>query len=248
MKILLLDIETAPNTVYAWGLYDQNIGSNQVEESSYILCWSAKWWGEREIKFDSVQKSGKSKMLWRIHKLLDEADAVIHFNGRKFDIPVLNKEFIKDGLKPPSPYKQIDLYQECKRGFRFESNKLNYVSDALAIGQKVRHEGFDLWVKCMKGDKPAWKKMERYNRGDVRLLEALYKKLLPWINRHPNIGAYEDIRCCPSCGGAKVQQKGYTVTLIMKYPRMHCQECGKWFRGNKSVSHRGGERYVTIPA
>lgn len=248
MRILLLDIETAPNTVYAWGLYDQNIASNQVEESSYILCWSAKWWGKREIKFDSVQKSGKSRMLWRIHRLLDEADAVIHFNGRKFDIPVLNKEFIKGGLKPPSPYKQIDLYQECRHGFRFESNKLNYVSDALAIGQKVRHEGFELWVKCMKGDKAAWKKMERYNRGDVRLLENLYKKLLPWINRHPNIGAHEDIRVCPQCGSTKVQQKGYYVNLVMKYARFHCQGCGKWFRGNKSVSQRGAERYVAIPA
>ena len=27
MKILLLDIKTAPNTVYTWGLFKQNIGN-----------------------------------------------------------------------------------------------------------------------------------------------------------------------------------------------------------------------------
>ena len=247
MKILLLDIETAPNTVYAWGFYDQNIGTNQVEVSSYILCWAAKWWGERKMMFDSVNKSSKTMMLHRIHKLLDEADAVVHYNGKKFDIPVLNKEFIKNGLKPPAPYKQVDLYQVCKGSFRFESNKLSFVSDALAIGQKVRHEGFELWVKCMKKDQKAWGRMERYNRGDVRLLESLYKRLLPWIRSHPNIGAYEDVLCCPQCGGERAQRRGCYVTVVMKYPRYHCQDCGKWFRGNKAVV-KAGERYIGIAA
>ena len=34
-RILLLDIETAPNKVYVWGMWNQNIAANQVVEDGY---------------------------------------------------------------------------------------------------------------------------------------------------------------------------------------------------------------------
>jgi len=245
-RILLLDIETAPNKVYAWGLWDQNIATNQVMETSYVLCWAAKWYGESGVLFDSVKKSGLERMLGRMHKLLDEADIVVHYNGLKFDIPTLNKEFIQVGFAPPAPYKQIDCMKEVKRMFRFQSNKLDFVSQALGIGAKAKTAGFDLWVKCMEGDARAWRQMERYNRRDVVLLERLYKELRPWIEKHPNIGAFDDVMACPKCGSEKRQQRGYAVTQMMKYPRYQCQSCGGWYRGNKSVSHRRGERAANV--
>ena len=247
-RILLLDIETAPNKVYSWGLWDQNIALNQVQETSYILCWSAKWYGEKEIHFDSVHKSTAKGMLGRMHKLLHEADIVVHYNGLKFDIPTLNKEFIQHGFAPPAPYKQVDCLKEVKRMFRFQSNKLDFVSQALAIGRKVRHEGFELWIKCMEGDAAAWGRMERYNRGDVKLLETLYRRLRPWIEKHPNLGAYDDVMACPKCGSEKRQRRGYAVTQMLKYPRYQCQGCGAWYRSNKSVSHHKGERAANIVA
>lgn len=245
-KILLLDIETAPNKVYTWGLWDQNIATNQVMETSYVLCWAAKWYGRKEVVFDSVKRSGMKAMLGHMHKLLDEAEIVVHYNGLKFDVPTLNKEFIQLGFAPPAPYKQIDCMKEVKRMFRFQSNKLDFVADALGLGAKAKHEGFKLWVKCMEGDLLAWKRMERYNRQDVALLEKLYLRLRPWIEKHPNLGAFEDIMACPKCGSEKRQQRGYAVTQMQKYPRYQCQGCGAWYRGNKSVSHRKGERGANI--
>jgi len=246
LKILLLDIETAPNKVYAWGLWDQNIGTNQVVETSYVLCWAAKWLGRKTIMFDSVQKSSRKDMLQHMHRLLDEADIVVHYNGVKFDVPTLNKEFIQIGETPPAPFKQIDCMKEVKRMFRFQSNKLDFVAQALGIGAKVKNEGFTLWVKCMEGDAKAWKKMEHYNRGDVKILERLYKRLRPWIEKHPNISAFEDIFACPKCGSHKKQQRGYAVTQSVKYPRYQCMSCGGWFRNNKTVSPRGRERAVNV--
>ena len=103
MKILLIDIEVAPNTAHVWGIFDQNISINQLLESSYTLCYAAKWYGESKIMFDSIQKSGKQKMLDSVHKLLDEADAIVHYNGSRFDIPILHKEFLLAGMPPPAP-------------------------------------------------------------------------------------------------------------------------------------------------
>lgn len=251
MKILLLDIETAPNLAYVWGLWNQNIGINQIENSGYVLCWAAKWLGSEKIYFDSVKKSDEKVMLGRIHKMVSEADALVHYNGKKFDLPTLNKEWVKHGFKPPAPAKHIDLLAVCKKQFRFASNKLDYVSQFLGLGEKVRHTGQELWTSCMRGEREAWKLMEEYNKQDIVLLESLYDRLLPWIADHPNHGARDETNCCPKCGSENVQQRGYALTTVHKYRRFQCQDCGGWFRGTRTVLAKlraGEERYTKVAA
>lgn len=240
MKILLLDIETAPNLAYVWGLFQENIPTARIVNSGYVLCWAAKWFGSREMQFCSGYGATHKSMLQQIHHLLDEADVVVHYNGKKFDIPTLNKEFVTHGLTPPSPYKQIDLYQTARTTFRFPSNKLDYVSQTLGIGQKVRHAGFELWVQCMAGDPKAWRAMERYNRGDVRLLERMYRRLRPWVRNHPNVAAEDGVDGCPSCGSRNYIRQGTRLAKNRKYPRYQCSDCGSWFHGTQFVT--GGPR------
>lgn len=240
MKILLLDIETAPNTAYVWGLWKQNISISQIVDSSSMLCWAAKWLDEPEVMFSSILM-GKKGMLKEIHKLLDQADAVVHYNGSRFDIPTLNKEFLEAGMSPPSPYAQIDLLRTARQQFRFPSNKLDYVGQALKLGKKVKHEGFELWIKCMNKDKEAWERMEEYNIQDVVLLEQVYHKFLPWIKNHPNKALHDESEhSCPSCGSHKIQKRGYNVTAGGKYQRYQCQSCGAWSAERKTEKIKEG--------
>jgi DNA polymerase III epsilon subunit-like protein len=224
----MLDIETAPHKVYAWGLWDQRIALNQIVEPGYTLCYAAKWHGSREMLFDSVHNSKPEKMLKGVHALLDEADAVCHYNGERFDVPTLEGEFVKAGLPPPRPFKQIDLLKTCRRRFKFASNKLDYVSQVLGLGQKTAHKGMPLWHACMQGDEAAWRLMERYNRQDVRLLERLHDELRPWIKNYPNVGVFAGDRCCPKCGSHKLQRRGYYVTRNKSYPQSQCRSCFSW--------------------
>ena len=235
MKILLLDIESSPNTAHVWGLWQQNVSINQLMESSYVLCYAAKWLGQKEILFDSVHQSRPKTMLKGIHGLLNDADAVVHYNGTKFDIPTLNKEFLLHRFNPPSPYKQIDLLRVVRSNFRFPSNKLDYVAQRLGLGKKHEHEGHELWVKCMNGDKDAWKRMEDYNIQDVVLLESLYDNLLPWIKNAPNRNLYQDITGCPTCGSHHLQKRGTAVSTTGTYQRYQCKDCGSWSQGTKSL-------------
>jgi DNA polymerase elongation subunit (family B)/predicted RNA-binding Zn-ribbon protein involved in translation (DUF1610 family) len=241
-RILLLDIETAPNRVYTWGLWNQNVGINQIEEAGYTLSWAAKWYGEKEVMFASTYHHGDAMMLTRIHDLLNEADVVVHFNGKKFDIPVLNKEFIQAGLAPPSPYDQVDIYQIVKSTFKFASNKLDYVAQALGLGTKVQTKGMELWTGCMAGDEDSWRTMRRYNIQDVRLLEKLYDKVKGWIRSHPNLALYvedADSPTCPNCGSHKVKSNGIRRTRVQKYRRYHCEDCGAWSRGRLRTEKPG---------
>lgn len=235
MKILLLDLETSPNIAYVWGLFKENIPLARLIDSSEVMCWSAKWLGEEEMYFDSFYASSQKKMLRGIHKLLHEADAVVTYNGTRFDIPVLNKEFLLYGMSPPSPYKGIDLYLTARRKFKFVSNKLDYVCHYLGLGKK-KETTFQLWIDCMNKLPEAWELMEDYNKNDVIILERLYGTLLPWIDNHPNHGMYVDGRpVCPNCGSAHSQRRGFFFKKALKYLRFQCMGCGKWFAGTKAV-------------
>ena len=230
MKRLLIDIETAPNLAHVWGMFNQNIAPKQIQATGYTLCWAAKWYGKKGVLFDSRHQSSETDMVRRVWDLLNEADAVIHYNGSRFDIPTLNKEFLKAGLTPPEPYKQIDLLRTVRAQFRFHSNKLDEVLKQLGMESKVEHKGHELWTECMAGDPKAWKVMERYNRRDVQIMQPLYERLKPWIKGHPNAALYsnENRPVCRVCGGHKLQRRGFQRSAVAQYARYQCQDCGSW--------------------
>lgn len=244
MKILLIDIETAPNLVHVWGLWQQNVAINQIVKPGYTLCYAAKWYGEDKVFFDSLAQSSSKKMLKGVHKLLEEADAVVHYNGDKFDIPTIQKDFLTLGLNPPSPAKHMDLYKTVKNKFRFPSYKLDYVAQALNIGHKIRHPGHDLWIGCMENDSTSWEVMQEYNINDVFLLEGVYEKMRPWIKAHANHALYgDDAMVCPYCGSHNIKKRGFQYTLSTSYQRFRCSDCGGWSRDNKPLNRK---QYKTV--
>jgi len=181
MKILLLDIETTPLQVYTWGLWDQNIGINQIIKSTEMMCFGAKWLGQKSVAFKSVHHDGKKAMLEELHRLMDEADVLVGWNSASFDHKHINREFLENGMTPPSSVKDLDLMTVVKANFQFPSNKLDYVAQKLGVGAKVKHSGFELWINCMAGDDKSWKEMKKYQIQDVQLLDSLYDILLPWF-------------------------------------------------------------------
>ena len=243
LRILYLDIETAPSNGWFWGLFKQNISIDNINEAGYTLCWSARWEGDKEILFSSVHGDGEKVMVDRIHALLSEADAVIHYNGTNFDIPILNSEFFRRKMDPPTPYQQIDLLRTVRSRFRLVSNKLDWVARELGIGNKVHHKGMTLWHGCMAGVDKDWKVMEKYNKQDVNLLVKLYKLLLPWIQNHPNRGLYSDVidkmgnpvTVCPNCGSIHLVRNGMEHLATQSYQRYKCADCGTPLRGRTTV-------------
>jgi uncharacterized protein YprB with RNaseH-like and TPR domain len=181
MKTLFLDIETTPMQVYTWGLWDQNISIDQIIKSTEMLCFGARWLGSKKVIFKSVHHDGKEAMLEELHELMEEADVLVGWNSASFDHKHINREFLENGMLPPSPVKDLDLMSVTKANFMFPSNKLDYVAQKLEVGAKVKHSGFRLWLGCMAGDKDSWKEMKKYQIQDVNLLIDLYDILLPWF-------------------------------------------------------------------
>lgn len=230
MKILALDIETCPATVVTFSLWKPIIGHNQIVESSRMICFSAQWQGKNSVMFYSEYHHSRQEMLEQIHKLLDEADVIVTYNGKRFDLPWIHGELIDAGFTPPSPVHHVDLYQVVKSNSRLLSNKLDYVAKRYLDDQKVTHSGIQLWIDCMAGDDKAWRTMRTYAKKDTALLLPLYEKLLPWIKSHPNAGLRAGTGGCTRCGSENIQRRGFSFTGVSKFQRYQCQDCGAWFR------------------
>lgn len=232
-KILVIDIETTPTLAYVWSQWRQDVHNQQIVQPTRMLCFAAGWLDERGVDFSSEGLDGTQhyEMVKYAWELMNQADAVVTYNGNKFDIPHLYREFAEWGLKPPSPFISVDLYTTAKR-FRFFSHKLDYVTQQLGRRGKLATGGFSLWIECMAGNEVAWRKMERYNRRDVAVTRQLTKDLLPWIKTFPNMNLFreegDDRPVCPACGRHTLQRRGFRLTQTGRYPRYQCQSCGKW--------------------
>lgn len=234
-KILLFDIETAPNLGYIWGKYEQNV--LEFTRDWYMLCFAAKWLDSKGVitsalpdfklyKKDSEDDTEVVKALW---KLFDEADIIIAHNGNNFDIKKANAKFLMQGLTPPSFYQKIDTLKVARRYFKFDSNKLDDLGEYLKVGRKAETGGFALWKGCMEGKSSSWNKMVKYNKQDVVLLEEVYLKLRPWMDSHPNRNLLDNtLKMCPICGSDKLHRRGFRLTRVSKFQRYQCQSCGGW--------------------
>jgi len=232
-KICFYDIETRPIVAEVWGLRDQNIGLNQIRETGGVLCFSAKWLGKSEVQFYSDWTCGHNEMLEAMHRLWSEADAICGYNNDSFDNKHMRGEFFKAGMAPPPPVASIDLYKTVRSQFRFDSNKLDFVSRQLGIGNKVQHQGHSLWTEVLAGDPKAQKMMERYCKQDAKLTEALYKKLRPYIPNHPTLGiGHGD--SCPACNSLNVSKQGNRYTRSFVTQRLQCQDCCHWYKGKST--------------
>lgn len=240
-RILLLDIETAPNLGWVWGKWEQNV--IEFEKNWYIMSFAYKWADEKKVHAVSLDqfkgynkdKSNDWNLCYLLHKKLEEADIVIAHNGDGFDFPKINARLIAHGFKPPQPYKTVDTCKVAKRYFSFDSNKLDELGKYLNVGRKIPTTGFKLWKGCMEGDSKSWALMRKYNAQDVALLERVYLALRPWMDNHPNMGLMMDKpHTCPVCGTAgKLQRRGFSYTRVGRKARYQCtaEECGAWSQG-----------------
>jgi uncharacterized protein YprB with RNaseH-like and TPR domain len=241
LKVLFLDIETAPMVSYTWGRWQQNIGLEQTVSEWYILSWSAKWGGD-DLVLSGVLTTKEaiseddSRIMIDLWNVLNQADVVISHNGLRFDHKKINTRFILNGLPPTRPFRIIDTLKIVKENFAFSSNKLDNLLIQFGLDRKLKTE-FKLWKDCMNGDSESLKKMSEYNDMDVITLEQAFIKLKPWVKNFPHYALYnniEDNHICPTCGSKSLLEDGSYTTVANKYKLYRCGSCGSISRNRKA--------------
>lgn len=231
-KILILDIEWKPTKAYVWRPWKENITPEKIIEHGGLLCVGFKWYGKQKTSLVSEWKHGLLGMLEAVHKAMSEADAIVTYNGDKYDLPKLSGEFLRACMDPPPPCASIDVIKTVKKQ-GFFMNRLAFVAPYLGLQGKLKHSGMRLWVETMEGKRSAQRLMARYCKQDVVVLEELYEKTKPFIKNHPHLGDSSP-RECPTCGSSNVQSRGFRRTRNFRIQRLHCQDCGSWHQGTRS--------------
>lgn len=241
-KILIFDIETAPMQAFVWKRYKENISLDQTISESFMLCWSAKWLYDETVMGDVLTSTeavleDDKRIVTSLYNLINEADIIVAYNGRNFDIPYMNQRFLVYGFPPYVPVHVVDPYETAKSVFRFSSNKMDNIATQLGLQNKIKTD-FLLWKRCLGGDTEALNEMLTYNKQDVVVLEEIYCRILPWIKNHPNISNYmENKISCVKCGSESlVKLNRYFFTPSGRYELYRCKSCGAIFRGKKNLN------------
>lgn len=223
-------MEWKPATAYVWKMWDENISPDQLIDAGGLLCFSAIWSDKpNEVLFYSEWADGHQKMVEALHALFTEADAVITYNGDRYDNRKATGEFLLAGLTPPPPITSIDLLKTVKQ-MGFVMNRLAYIGPMLQVGAKIKNAGFTLWKDVLDGNTVAQNKMRRYCEQDSKLLVKLYNKIKPYIKNHPFIGTRG---ACGACDGKVLHSRGYRRTKNFKIQRLVCTSCGSWQDGKR---------------
>jgi len=232
-RILSIDIETSPNLGHIWNIWRGPVRPQQVIEQWDVMCFCAKWVGEdSETIRQSEFFDGYRPMLQNMWNLLDNADMILTYNGKRFDLPRMRTVLALEGFQPFAPPRHIDLDETIKRVFDLPSHSMDFASKAFGFeGKKHNEGGYELWRRCIIDQDPeAWAQMLDYCANDVELLEAFYLKVLPWIEKHPSVTPYLGLErgelACTKCGSSDLVKDGYAYTNVSVYQRYRCRSCG----------------------
>lgn len=253
-KILFYDIETTPLKAYIWRLGEQVVRHGQLIPGSKftdVICIAYAWNDGKPAKVMDwgYDKQNSKPMLKAFDELIKQADVVIGKNSDRFDNKHLNTlRMIHGHAGMPDWIKYTDdLEKHMRKNFALPSNSLDYISDLLGLGGKVKME-FSDWIDIVeRKDEASFKKMLKYNRKDVedtrhvweyceRHFEPKYKH----PPKNPKAIANDDPHVCTHCGSQNLMRRGVKRTGGTSYQTYFCRD-HHGYGGRKLVKVHDGE-------
>ena len=239
-KIILVDLETLPDLKEVMKVLpgmSAYPGLTLKASINSIICCGYKIYGEGKTH---VINAWDNKKLWskdvnddswickEILKILTTADCLVTHNGKRFDLKFLQTRLIKHGLNPLPKIMHVDTCSEAKKHLMLFNNRLDTLAKFMTSEQKLENGGWDLWVKVMNRDKKSMATMTEYCAQDVITLEAVFKRLKPFVTQIPNYNFYRehDKKVCANCGSTRLTKNGIRVNRTNKKQRLVCQDCG----------------------
>ena len=242
---LFYDIETSFGIYCSFGQgWNKTIGYQDEIVEPRIICICYKWEGDKKVHYLKWDEGDDKKMIEDFIKVLNQADEIIAHNGDGFDLPWIRARAIKHRVDMRWDYPITDTLKMAKKragkGFKFQSNRLDYIARTLGLGAKIKTDQQwwkDITYPCFLPDlfpmgtdyTEALAKMVKYCKMDVEVLENVFKVLAPYTqhNYHAGISVGGKIWDCPRCGSENVHKRGVTVSKagVMK-KRLSCNDCG----------------------
>ena len=245
-RILILDIETFPQTQLRWRYWEDGPPFHTIEPN-VVAAVAYRWVGAKtKAKVVSLNQSPNyvgsplGRPLWSDQWLLAEifdtvceADFVVAHYGLGFDRPMLEARLWEHDIGPFPPNNWIDSKKEISKFLRGSgySMALGNLAEWLELGAKLETNK-SLWLNCMKGVQKSWREMRSYAKQDVDILHDLFLSAGPYMRTTVfNMGHwYPGEAVCTWCGSDDLEKRGFYYTSASKFQQYLCKNCGHWPR------------------
>jgi len=168
MHIVYFDIETS------------NLNANY----GVVLCACFLVEGEKKVKTYRIDNykgfkkdpANDKELVLDIKKRIEEADILISYNGKKFDIPFINTRLAFWGIDTIRPPKHIDLCAIIRWHYRLSDYKL---ATASYFWQTKAHKTIVdgmMWVRALTSKK-AMDYIVEHCENDVKVLKEVFEKV-----------------------------------------------------------------------
>jgi len=242
IKRLFYDIETSPNIVFSWRTGNKlHISHDNIIQERSIICICYKWENQNRVYSITWDNGDDKNLVKEFSDIVSSADEIIAHNGDKFDYKWLNGRNLIHGLPPIPKAKTIDTLKLARKHFYFNSNTLDYLSKVL-LGEGKMETTFGLWKDiCLLNDQTALRKMVRYCKKDVELLQRIWEKLREYDAPATHAAVFEtgnmsDRWMCPYCGSPDVSlSKTRPTPRGIVQRQMQCGECHRYYTIADSV-------------
>lgn len=249
-KVLFYDLESAPLQAWIWSPGKQYVGHKQLVKNYSrwgIICITYCWNDGKPAKSIDwgYEDQDTGKVIEEFDKIIKQADWTIGKNSDRFDTKMINAARMFAGL-PGMPewtkYKD-DLEVQMRKYFRLPSQSLDYISNELGLGGKIKMEmqdWIDICEKNPNGDKKL-KKMIKYGKKDVEDTRFLWNKLQEHFEPKLNMATFLDIpQICryADCGSNHLKKNGTRVAGKTRYQEYLCSDCGR-YAGRAPISLNG---------
>lgn len=231
-KRLFWDIETSPNIVFSWNIGNKiSINHDSIIKERAIICICYKWAGESKVHSLQWNNGNDKSMLEEFIKVLNSADESIGHNSDAFDLKWLKGRCIYHDIPTFPSYNTVDTLKLARSGFRFNSNRLDYLGKFFGYGGKADTGGFQTWKSIvLDNDTKAMDTMVKYCKIDVVRLEQVYDRLNPYTKAKVHVGVIlgGTKESCPNCASDRTKNQGfrYLASGAKKQCRL-CLNCGK---------------------
>lgn len=123
------------------------------------------------------------ELVKNIRDALNEYDIWVTWNGRLFDVPVLNGRLIFHGLEPLRTKMHIDLMWKASGGsVRIGRRSLQSASEYFNVSHRKTPLSVRVWDKAMAGSAEAYALIVEHNDADVLVTRDMFAVLKPQIN------------------------------------------------------------------
>lgn len=124
-----------------------------------------------------------STLVYNIASALSDYDVWVTWNGKLFDVPVLNGRLRYHGFQPLPLIKHIDaMYYATGNSMRIGRRSLASVSEYFDVPNRKTPLSVRIWDQAMAGDEDAYRKIVEHCDADVLVTRDVFNVLKPQIS------------------------------------------------------------------